>query len=86
MNGMNQRTEALYKVQTAGFALYDAALYLDTHPYDTEALAAFEEYKKNYDAARCFYEEHFGPLNFPASGNDEYWEWHKGPWPWEKEA
>ena len=83
MTGMNQRAQALYNVQSAAFALYDTALYLDTHPYDAEALAAFGEYKKKCEAATAFYEEHFGPLCFPEAGNASGWEWYKGPWPWE---
>lgn len=86
MTRMNQRTEALYKVQTAAFALYDTALFLDTHPQDAEALAAFAEYKKNYEAAKAFYQDHYGPLSFPDSETGDCWEWYKGPWPWETEA
>ena len=85
MTGMNQRNQALYNVQTAAFALYDTALYLDTHPHDTQALAAFDEYKRNCEAATAFYEEHFGSLCFPEAGNGSCWEWYKGPWPLEAE-
>ena len=86
MTQRNQRAEALYKVQIASFALYDTALFLDTHPQDAEALAAFCEYKKNYEAQKAYYEEHYGPLTFPAAENDDCWEWVKGPWPWESEV
>ncbi|MBQ3101183.1 MAG: spore coat protein CotJB [Clostridia bacterium] len=86
MTQRNQRAEALYKVQKSGFALYDTALFLDTHPHDAEALEAFCEYKKIYDADTAYYEEHYGPLSFPAAENGECWEWYKGPWPWEAEA
>ena len=49
MMKMNQREQALYNVQVAGFAVYDANLFLDTHPHDADALAAMTEYRHKYD-------------------------------------
>ncbi len=85
MMKMNSREKALYDVQATGFAVYDANLFLNTHPDDCEALAAMEEYQNKYAEARAHYEENYGPLTAPASCTDEYWAWVKGPWPWQME-
>ena len=86
MMKMNQREQALYNVQVAGFAVYDANLFLDTHPHDADALAAMTEYRHKYDEARAYFEDNYGPLTAAESCTDEYWAWIKGPWPWEMEG
>lgn len=86
MMKMNEREQALYKVQITGFAVYDTNLYLDTHPCDTEALSAMREYQQAYREARDHYEKKYGPLTASASCGDEYWAWINSPWPWSMEG
>lgn len=38
------RKELLQKINEASFAVDEVKLFLDTHPYDEEALEYFEEY------------------------------------------
>ncbi len=79
-------TALLRKLQTLGFALYDTALYLDSHPHD---LAALEYYKKTlamYEDAKKIYESTAGPLTVYSGFSDTGWKLHSLPEPWKYEA
>ena len=78
-------------VQIATFSAIDTALYLDTHPYDTEALAALSRYCAEKAAATERYEAEYGPISVcSCSAQDErdgkrYFRWALSPMPWELE-
>ncbi|MBQ7983367.1 MAG: spore coat protein CotJB [Clostridia bacterium] len=63
------------------FAAWDLRLYLDTHPDDRCALAAFR--------TLC---EQAGEHSYACHGTgvcgctDDHWHWLEGPWPWEPDA
>ena len=86
MTDCNNQSKLLKEVQIASFAVVETNLYLDTHPYDTVALAALEKYSEKRKEAIKRYEELYGPL-FPFSvyGESDYYKWVKDPFPWEKE-
>lgn len=68
----------------ARFSLIEINLFLDTHPSDREALAAFGDYRKKYIAARKEFEDKFGPLTaFSENPSDSTWCWIQDPWPWQ---
>ena len=71
-------------VQTAQFALIETNLYLDTHPFDCEALKALEKYSEALADAIEKYEEKCGAL-FADSITDVPFDWVKKPFPWETE-
>ncbi|MEH2932078.1 spore coat protein CotJB [Clostridiaceae bacterium] len=74
--------QLLQKVYETGFALDEIALYLDTHPMDTQAMAYYQYAKKANQEAVAAYEKVYGPLliNQVNSGS---WTWTVNPWPWE---
>lgn len=82
---MNKQ-ELLDKVQETGFALYDTALFLDSHPDDKLALDFFAENQMLYMQYRNEYENNYGPLTFYATDTSKGWTWTQGSWPWEVEA
>lgn len=82
---MNEHRKLLEKVQMADFALQESALFLDIHTKDKEALAYFRHYQKSAKEAKEEYERKFGPLQYQNQKNADYWQWTKGPWPWECE-
>ena len=45
---MNDREMLLRKLSGAQFALWETHLFLDTHPYDANALTAKKKYEKKY--------------------------------------
>lgn len=62
------------------FAAWEMRLYLDSHPWDQQALAAY----------RQICAQSRGELNYaclPDSGcGANRWTWIDDPWPWEPEA
>jgi spore coat protein JB len=74
----------LQQVQELEFALVEMNLYLDIHPGDANALAAFNDLATRYATARSNYEAQFGPLiNYGVSGPASSWSWIDEPWPWQ---
>lgn len=76
----------MQKVQATGFALYEANLYLNTHPCDPVALAAAREYTEAYCKAVELYNKKVGPMTAAAAAEDcacDCWSWLDQPWPWE---
>jgi len=68
------------------FAALDLHLYLNTHPYDTDALLEYNQVIKQAKEAREEYEKHIGPLfSFRCPSNDHKWSWLSEYSPWEKE-
>lgn len=68
------------------FALYDLALYLDTHTQCREALQLFRKYRMLRQTAVDEYVSRFGPISFTENTNEKEWDWVKAPYPWEREA
>lgn len=82
-----ERAELLCKVQAHQFSMRDLALYLDTHPTDADALAAFLEHKRKYLQYADVFAKRFGALTMTQIGAADGWPaWSNTPWPWEKEA
>ena len=83
----NKNRERLIKdIQIASFAVVETNLYLDTHPYDSVALAALEKYSDARKTAIKEYEMLYGPIfPFNVSENDDGYLWVKEAFPWEKE-
>lgn len=82
---MNNKAKLIRYIDALDFALYEMILFLDTHPDDRRALAAFENYRQKRKAAIREYESRFGNYVRKAIDvkPDGSWEWAEGPWPWE---
>ena len=80
----NQREAMVRKVQMYSFAVYDAMLYLDSHPDSKCALDYYNMNKKLEWQATQEYERHFGPITAPMEADS--WQWTDGPWPWQCEG
>ena len=66
------------------FSLYELGLYLDTHPDDTKAMQALEQYRRRREERVQEYERCFGP--YIVTQNDvagSRWSWVDDPWPWD---
>ena len=72
----------LTELQVLSFGIQELALYLDTHPDDTDALELYKAYQKLYADGNKKYEQMCGPLNH-MSENEGAYKWLNGPWPWE---
>lgn len=78
------RDKLLEEIQAVGFALVELNLYLDTHPWDEQALAQFNHLSNHYKMLTYEYECRFGPLYNHGHSNSPYpWKWYEPPWPWQ---
>ena len=72
------------RISAYQFALYDLALYLDSHPCDEKALQLREIYKTRLCQLINEYEQHYGKYVTKMDDVQESWtEWVKDPWPWD---
>ncbi|MBR4304466.1 MAG: spore coat protein CotJB [Clostridia bacterium] len=83
---MNERETKLLAVQQADFVLYDALLFLDTHPECAQALEYYKNARLTYQQAASEYESLYGPLSRRSAGGHASFNWLSQPMPWEKEA
>ena len=84
MNGMNDRSRMLRRIDAVDFAIDEMTLYLDTHPSDSRALKTLEQYRKRRAELIGEYESRFGP--YILTSNDvtgSRWSWVDNPWPWD---
>ena len=78
------RKELMDKINLYSFAMNEANLFLDTHPYDTEALAYFQKYRDLRVEAVKEYAKHYAPLAIDYAVCDKTpFSWVNEPWPWE---
>lgn len=85
MNKMNQK-QLFQFINEVSFALDDITLYLDTHPMDRDALAAYENYQAMRRQAVKDYTTYYGPLNRYDVNAGNSWSWINDPWPWQGEV
>ena len=78
------RKELMDKINEYSFAMNEANLFLDTHPYDTDALAYFQKYRELRVDAVKEYAKYYAPLAIDYAVCDKTpWSWVNEPWPWE---
>lgn len=82
---MNDSRKLLGDIQKFDFALQEAALYLDTHTADKDALKYFHYFSGLSENARNEYVRKCGPLQHQNQQRTDCWQWARGPWPWECE-
>ena len=80
---MNERNKWLRQIQKASFLATEAALFLDTHPHNRQALRYFDRAKKMRQEAVEQFERRFGPLTMYGVDAENGWSWATDPWPWE---
>ena len=78
--------QLLRRVDELSMMMVDLNLYLDTHPYDEEAIDAFNKYQEMLRMAKKEYEQQYGPLTASSARPEHKWEWALTPWPWQKEC
>ena len=84
LESMN-RAQLFNHINEVSFAVEDIILYLDTHPYDSEALAYCNEMVNARTEALEVYSRRFEPLTIDNTDECETnrWEWIMQPWTWE---
>lgn len=78
------RKELMERINQYSFAMNEANLFLDTHPFDTEALNFFQKYRELRVEAVKEYTKYYAPLAIDYAVCDKTpWSWVNEPWPWE---
>ncbi|MBR1863685.1 MAG: spore coat protein CotJB [Ruminococcus sp.] len=81
---LSEKQTLLRKLQSCGFALLEANLYLDSHPTCRMGLEYFRKHKQRYEELEKEYTDKFGPLRAIDSPGTDKWEWVTSPFPWER--
>lgn len=82
---MTEKQQLLEELGKISFAAWDISLFLDTHPFNSEALEWHHHYEKAAQELKEEYQKKYGPLTSSASRSGHCWEWIEGSWPWEGE-
>ena len=78
------RKELMDTINQCSFAMNEANLFLDTHPFDTDALAYFHKHREHRIEAVKQYAKYYAPLAIDYAVSDKTpWSWVNEPWPWE---
>ncbi len=78
------KEELLTAISALRFAAYDLQLYLDTHPYDQNAIVDYHNLTMEADRLQAKYEEKYGLIAVYNSPVSCPWAWGQGYWPYER--
>ncbi len=76
----------LNDISIVDFVLVDLSLYLDTHPFDQEAMEYFNHYVRNKNKMSRDFSIRFFPLTKDLAESNKEWRWGAAPLPWEGEC
>lgn len=80
---MNSQEQMLKDIGIVDFVLIELTLYLDTHPYDRNAMEYFNHYNRiKNQMVREFSQKYF-PLTTDMEDCSNEWRWGMAPLPWE---
>ena len=83
---MNRR-ELFNYINEISFAVDDTKLFLDTHPWDQNALLFFNECSRKAERSItgiCFCLRLRLRLYTATACESDYWSWINEPWPWQE--
>ncbi len=83
MNNCMEEKKLLNWISMISFSIVDITQYLNTHPWDCEALDYFHHLMKLRTQAMKDYTSVYGPLILDNYHPDNSWCWALKPWPWE---
>ncbi len=79
---MDKREALLKKIMAADFSMHEAALFLDTHPKNKQALAFYRKMQGRREALAEEFRKEYGPLTY-YEVKSSTWNWTDTPWPWQ---
>jgi len=84
MMSYNEKRKLANDINVLDFTMTELREYLDTHPYDRDAIAYYQKYAMLKKQAVAEYTMKYGMIcaDTPCSSGDE-WKWAKEPMPWE---
>jgi len=78
-----EKCAAMKNLQAICFVMDDLRLFLDTHPFETQAINKYEEIRVQRNQLLDDYETSFGPIECYNVKQNSQWTWVDSPWPWE---
>lgn len=83
-SSMSERERLMNDINTLGFVMVEMAQYLDTHPFDRNAIDYFAHQTRKRNQAMREYAVKFTPLTLDtADACGKEWSWAMDPMPWE---
>ncbi|MCM1119004.1 MAG: spore coat protein CotJB [bacterium] len=79
-------TRMLNDIRIVDFVLVDLSLYLDTHPFDQEAIEYFNHYTRIKNKMNRDFSMRYFPLTKDLAESNKEWRWGAAPLPWEGEC
>lgn len=76
----------LNDISIVDFVLVDLTLYLDTHPFDREAMEYFNHYARIMNKMSKDFSMRYYPLTMELAESNKEWRWGAAPLPWEGEC
>lgn len=80
---MGNKEQMLKDIRIVNFVLVDLMLFLDTHPFDREAMEYFNHYTRVKNQMEREFSQKYFPLNTSMAESNKEWRWGAAPLPWE---
>ncbi len=85
MNSNSQEMQRMLKdIGIICFTVIDLNLYLDTHPYDKQAMEYLCHYTRIKSQLMKDFATRYYPLNMETATDKKEWNWVLSPMPWER--
>ena len=80
---MSNKDQMLKDISIVDFVLVELMLYLDTHPFDRNAMDYFNHYSKMKNQMIKEFSQKYFPLTKDLAESNKEWRWGAAPLPWE---
>ncbi|MGN0168839.1 MAG: spore coat protein CotJB [Acetatifactor sp.] len=80
---MGSKEQLLNDIGIVSFVLVELGLYLDTHPYDRNAMEYFNHYNRIKQQMTREFSMKYYPLTMDMAESSKEWRWGAAPLPWE---
>lgn len=85
MMASSERNRMIKDISVVDFALVELTLYLDTHPFDKQAMEYFNHFARIKEQMMKDFSSRYFPLTKDNSYDTKQWSWALAPMPWESE-
>lgn len=79
----NDHMRMLKDIGIVSFVLVELTQYLDTHPFDKQAMEYFNHYARIEKQMKQDFAAKYYPLTAACSTDQKEWSWTLAPMPWE---
>lgn len=80
---MSEKNRMLKDISVIDFAMVELTLYLDTHPFDKQAMEYFNHFASIKSQLMKEFASKYYPLSKDTSCDTKQWNWALAPMPWE---